>query len=277
VSALVPSFLSKLDRAEKHLADLNKAVRRYGGDAGSAHPYTVRKRVEGNNKRDVYRLHFTRSPANTNIPLIAADAVYNMRSSLDHLIAAIAPAKDRDRLTFPVFWRGVWEPFVEGENQRRRKARHVWRALERALAPEAIAVLKRLQPPDDAGPNEEDHGLRVLNHLSNTDRHTKLPVAAAGIRAMQVRWRLPDGSEKWGLSEADPGAYVEDGAEVKDVPEGAVSMEERGTAVVAIRLRDKGVASHGKSINVEIPGGLSALLDFLRSNVVPRLVPYVRR
>jgi hypothetical protein len=39
--------------------------------------------------------------------------------------------------------------------------------------------------------------------------------------------------------------------------------------------RDKGVASHGKTVNVELPGGPRVLLDFLRDNVVPRLLPYV--
>jgi hypothetical protein len=199
-----------------------------------------------------------------------------MRSSLEHLIAVLVPAKDRDRLTFPIYFRGVWEPLAEGEDRRRRKARHVWRVIEGALKPEAVAVLKRLQPPDDAGPDEKDHDLRILNQLSNTDRHSKLPVAAAGIRAMQIRWKLPDGSEKWGLSTADPGSYVEDGAEIKDVPNGAVNVEEQGTPVVVIRLREKEMASHGKTVNVEIPGGLKAVLTHIRGEVVPRLMPYER-
>jgi hypothetical protein len=276
MSAIVPSFLAKLDRAETHLMDLNDAIGRYGTPSDLPHPYTVRKRIEGHNKREVYRLHFMRSPANTDIPLIAADAIYNIRSSLEHLIAALAAAKDRDRLTFPVYWRGVWEPCVEGEDKRRRKARHVWRAIEKALPADAVAVLQRLQPPDDAGPDEKDHDLRILNHLSNTDRHAKLPVAASGVRTLQVRWKLPDGSEKAGLSEADPDSFVEDGAEIKDVPDGAVNMEEHGTPVVVIRLREKDVASHGRTVNIEIPGSLEVMVPWLRREVVDRLMPYVR-
>ena len=231
------------------------------------------KRVEGHQKREVYRLTFVRSPANTDIPLIAADAIYNMRSSLEHFMAALAPAKDRDSLTFPIYFRGVWEAGAEGENQRRRKQRHVWRAIDKALPSQAVAQLKRLQPPDDAGPDEEDHDLRILNKLSNTDRHAKLPVAAAGIRAMQVTWRLPDGSEKLGLSQADPGAFVEDGAEIEDVPDGAVNVQEDGIPVVVIRLRKKGEASHGRTVNIEIPGGLEAVIPWLRDNVITPSCP----
>lgn len=272
---ITPSFLAKLARAEKHLSDLNGAVRAYGAEL--PRPYTVRKGVEGHNKREVYRLSFVRSPANTDIPLIAADAIYNMRSSLEHLMGALAPAKDRNRLTFPVYFQGVWEPFIEGEDQRRRKARHVWRAIDKALPAEAVAQLKRLQPPDDAGADEEVHDLRILNKLSNTDRHAKLPIAAAGIRAMQVTWRLPDGSEKLGLSQADPGGFVEDGAEIKDVPDGAVNVHEDGIPVVVIRLREKGEASHGRTVNIEIPGALEVTVNWLRDNVTDPLLPYVRR
>src|SRR5665647_3685417 len=153
MAELVPSFLAKLSRAEKHLADLQAAIDTW---AGPPHPYAVSKRVEGHRKREVYRLEFSRSPANTDIPLIAADAIYNMRSSLEHLIVALAPAKGRDRLTFPIYWRGVWEPSVEGEDKRRRKARHVWRLIEDALPIEAVTRLKQLQPPDDAGDREQD-------------------------------------------------------------------------------------------------------------------------
>ncbi len=273
MTELVPSFLSKLERAEKHLADLDDAVAAYGGSDGSR-PYTVRDGIEG--ERKVHRLHFTRSPANTDIPLIAADAIYNMRSSLEHLIAALAPASGRDKLTFPIFWRGVWEPDIEGEDMRRRKARHVWRAIAKALPAEAVAALKMLQPPDDAGPTEEDHDLRVLNRLSNTDRHSKLPVAAAGAHTLYILWRLPDGGEKIGLSAANPGHIVEDGAELTDVPNGAVYVDSRGAPAVLIRLREKDVASNRKSVNILLPGGLGAIHGFINREIIPRLTPYVR-
>ncbi len=273
---IIPSYLAKLTRAEKHLIDLKDEIDKYGGTNAASHPYTLRKRIEGHNQREVHRLQFTRSAANTDIPLIAADAIYNMRSSLEHLMAALGPSKGRDRRTFPIYFRGVWEPDVEGEDQRRRKARHVWRAIEKALPPEAVAVLKLLQPPDDAGPGEEDHGLRILNHLSNTDRHAKLPVAAGGVLTLNTLWRLPDGSEKIGLAAADPGHIVEDGAEIKDVPDGAVYVECEGTPLVLIRLREKDMTAHGKTLNIALPGGLEAIRHFIAGEVVPRLLPYVR-
>lgn len=268
--SLVPSFIAKLSRAEKHLADLQVAIHEYG--AGPPHPYAVRKRIE--REREVYRLEFSRSPANTDIPLIATDAIYNMRSSLEHLIAALAAAKDRDRLTFPIYWRGVWDPDIEGENRRRRKARHVWRAIEAALAPEAVTHLKRLQPPDDAGDDEEDHDLRILNRLSNTDRHSKLPVAAAGLRDLTMDWQFKDGTSQVGIGTVNPGSFLEDGAEVTKPPEDAVGVEAQGSPLVVIRLREK--SKERPSVNIILPDELTRTTGWIRREVVMPLLPYVR-
>jgi hypothetical protein len=75
---IVPSYIAKLDRAERHLADLTAAIERYGGTDKATRPYTVRARSTG----------FTSpgSSVNTGVPLIVADAIYNLRSSLDHLM-----------------------------------------------------------------------------------------------------------------------------------------------------------------------------------------------
>jgi hypothetical protein len=49
------------------------------------------------------------------------------------------------------------------------------------VAPHAVEALKRLQPPDEPTNAESPHGLRLLNQLSNKDRHTRLPVVADGV------------------------------------------------------------------------------------------------
>lgn len=277
MDVVVPSFLAKIGRAEKHLVELKDSIERYGGSDADSRPYAVRTRIEGKKKRKVHRLHFTRSPANTDIPVIAADAIYNLRSSLEHLMAAMAPAKGRDSLTFPIFWQGVWEPLVEGENERRRKARHQWRAIDRAIPSDAVAYLKRLQPPDDAGEGEVTHGLRVLNRLSNTDRHSKLPIVAGGLKTMALWWDLEDGTHQIGLASANPDSFVEDDAEIKDAPEGAVDVEIVGTPVVVIRTRQNRVNGKKTWANVELLDALPEALRFIRDEVMPPLLPFVRK
>jgi len=186
MAEIVPSFVGKLDRAETHLVELKAAIERYGGTDPGTRPYTVRKRVESKRKGEVHRLHFTRSVENTDVPYIAADALYNLRASLDHLMAAMVPAKDRDSVMFPIFWRGVERPFIERENEQRRKDRERWLSIARRTQTGAVAFLKRLQPPDDAPNKQTPHALRILNQLANTDRHTKLPIVAHGVDGLLI-------------------------------------------------------------------------------------------
>lgn len=279
MAAIVPSFVAKLNRAEQHLIDLKAAIKEYGGsDTDPAtRPYTVRARVESKRKRrTVHRLHFTRAVENTDVPLIAADAIYNLRSSLEHLMAALVPAKDRDSVTFPIIWRGVWEPLVEGENAKRRKDREKWQTITRRVRHvDAVTFLKRLQPPDEARDEETPHALRLLNQLSNTDRHSKLPVVAHGMKGLLISWRRPDGSKVAGFAHADPDSVFEDQAEIRPVPKGAVYVESFGVPDVVIRSGLTG--DDGRAINLPVIEFVDNTLDFLRSTVVPGLTPYVHR
>jgi hypothetical protein len=272
VPPVVPSYIAKLSRAEKHLVDLKAAIEVFGGDSVATRPYTVSTRIEGKKQREVHRLLFTRSIANTEVPLIFADAVYNLRSGLDHLAGALVPAKDRRSVMFPIFWRGVWEPEIEGENEQRQKDRQRWNSIARRVQPGAAAFLKRLQPPDDAGNEEAPHGLRILNQLSNADRHTKLPVYANGVEGLQMRWKLPDGSYRDGTVSADSGYVLEDNAEIRDVPKGAVYVEGHGTPRIVVRTAM--TDSRGK-VNLPVVDFVTEELAFIRNEVVPSLLPYL--
>src|SRR4051812_19688648 len=120
---VIPSYIAKLARAKKHLGDLEEEVRRFG----DTHPYEVREAVVAADGRKVRRITFTGSPANTDIPLIAADAIYNLRSALDHLMSALVTSKHRSSAVFPVYFAGVWEEAASGENVRRAKQRRRWK------------------------------------------------------------------------------------------------------------------------------------------------------
>ena len=84
MATTTPSYVAKLSRAEKHLIDLETEIDRYP----STEPYTVEEGVEGKRERKVHRLAFTAEPANTDIPMTAADVLYNLRSCLDGLKCA---------------------------------------------------------------------------------------------------------------------------------------------------------------------------------------------
>src|SRR5215211_1509042 len=109
-AGVVPSFITKVARAKKHLVDLKTAVDGFA----ATHPYTVAETVESKRSRKRRRLQFTATPANTDIPVIAADAIHNLRSSLDHLMSAMVANKDRGSVMFPIYFQGAWDAIVPG-------------------------------------------------------------------------------------------------------------------------------------------------------------------
>jgi hypothetical protein len=256
---IAPSYLLKMDRAEEHLDVLGGEVRAFS----ESHPYAVRKRVE--DKKDVWRLCFTATP-NPRIGIIGADFLYNVRSGLDHLAAALVPAANRRSVMFPIFWHGVWEDPVEGESEEKRKARQRWNTVTREMKPGAIAVLKELQPY--LGYTDRDpraHLLSSLNRLSNKDRHSGLPVMAVGLGGSTMAWTMPDGSVG---SSKDP----EDGGLANDaklhLPESAMDVQIKGTMVIAVRV----AMPDGY---ITIPHHFQGILNFARSGVVDRLIPFI--
>jgi hypothetical protein len=258
-----PSYDLKFDRAEEHLVDLEAAVRAYV----DSHPYEVRVRRQGRKKPRVHRLHFTRQPSDA-VALIAADVIYNIRSGLDHLAAALVPARDRDSVMFPIFFQGVWEESIGAENLERRKQRSRWRTVTRNMPREAVAILKMVQPPDEAIDLENLHGAIALNRLSNTDRHSKLPVISTTLSKPIGSCRTPDGQAYIGRAlGGDEG--LEDGAELV-LPHGAVDVQLSGTPEVVIHVG----APHGGYL---IPGMLRDELLRGARQLADQLRPFDRR
>jgi hypothetical protein len=262
---VVPSYIAKLTRTKEHLVDLEKAI----DDYGATHPYTVRKQIEGNEQMPVWRLEFIISPANTDIPLIAADAIYNMRATLDHLMNAMVAKKDRGKAMFPIFFDGVWEAIVPGENQERVKQRMRWASDIKTLSNEAIAILKSLQPSQTAPDDPRTSYLRFINGLSNRDRHEKLPVIGAGIARHRVLVTTKDGSVVE-IPGSHPDRALQDQATLHfPEPDDVVDVQVQGTPLVAIPAQiDKRY--------IEIPLRLHEAITFIEDRIVAHLTPFVQ-
>jgi hypothetical protein len=261
---VVPSFVAKVARAKEHLVELEDEISTYK----DSRPCTVSQLIDDKGKRKFWRLEFTADPANTDIPIVAADVIYNLRSSLDHLMAALVRPKRRSSVMFPVFWEGVWEPPVPGENAQRVKDRNRWISCVKELPDEAIAVLKSLQPPDSGGHVDETHLLALVNSLSNRDRHEKLPVAALGLRSLTATWIAPDGKAMQGTGKIAPNAMFKDQAEIRSIPKLAVDVEIEGVPAVVLKIgREDGY--------IEIPEQLDAARDLIELRIIPALLPHL--
>lgn len=270
--ALVPSYLEKIARAEKHLVEFEEVL----ADYTASHPYAVRESVEGQKQKNFRRVVFSPEPTNTPIPIIAADVIYNLRSSLDHLMACLVANKDKTSVMFPIFFEGVWEPPVPGESEQRAKERMRWTSCIKTLDPEPLAILKQLQPRQKiANDGTEVIPLAVINSLSNRDRHEKLPILAAGLRNVHLRWTRPDGTTQEAIGTLDePDGFFQNEASLSEVPENAVDVQVQGTPVIVVRV---GQDQKGRARHLEIPGFFRDITAALKREVIEPLIPYVKR
>jgi hypothetical protein len=268
-AVVVPSFSAKVNRAKKHLVDLEVEINRYG----ACKPYAVSTRIEGKKKEKIHRLDIKSSPANTDIPIIAADAIYNLQSSLEHLMASLVPKNMRNKVTFPIYFQGVWESPLPGENKERTRERKQWASDTSVIHHQAVTFLKSLQPPDNGGNVDEFNLLAIIKGLSNRDRHEKLPVIASGLRGMAVEWRRSDGNIERGLlPNTDVNAFFGDKTKIP-LPNGAMDVKVEGAPVIEIRIPK---AQRSVQPFMEIPDRLSMMARLIEKQIIPTLAPYSR-
>jgi hypothetical protein len=183
----------------------------------------------------------------------------------------LAP-KDREKALFPIFFEGVWEPPLQGESKKRTKKRARWASDIRTLPDDAIAVLKRLQPPAGAPEYQEANLLSFVKRLSNRDRRERLPVLVAGLDKMVVRWKLPDGTTQAGFGILEsPSDFFRRNAPIH-VPDDAVDVEIQGAPVVVIRV---GKDKRDRERHLEIPRHLQLAVRLIEENIIPSLSPDV--
>jgi hypothetical protein len=260
------SFNAKLRRAEKHVKDLEAEIERYS----ARHPYTVRPVFEG--KKPSLRLEFTEYPEDTDISLIAGDALYNLRAALDHLMAALVPKAQQRSVYFPIFFQGVWGESVPGENEERTKTRARWRSYTANVADDAIAILKAVQPRDGARDSDPTlNFLAALNRLAVKDRHVKLPFIAPTLGQPVVTFLRADGAAKKSGTKLAAGHTLEDGARLNPNPwpDGAVDVQIEGAPVITVKVG-------GPNSNIQLPVSLAEGLVKVREQIIRPLAPFTR-
>jgi hypothetical protein len=235
------------------------------------HPYEVRTTHYRN--RDAYHLRFAPGVP-PEIAAIAADAAYNLRSGLDHLMGALVPSTQRDSVYFPIYFQGVWEDASPGENEERTKARGRWKSDTSKLRSEVVAILKGLQPTENRGQQPRlINTFKGLNLIANKDGHQELPLVFSGLQGLRVIWTDAQGNHHIGPADTgDPSIdqkVAEDGAELI-LPKRAVDVHVAGAPVVAIAISPQEGA-------IQIPDFFDLALGAYRDRAVGPLAPYVRR
>jgi hypothetical protein len=233
------SWWSKLDRAKRHLEDLQNLVAAYS--VGRQHPVTSRLKSHSKPKTWEYRVFFDGEPS-PEWSTTAGDFLFDARAALDHIIIALNPPEMKNRLIlFPIYGDDPWRRtsgtrcYVERDPANRRNFSE---AVKR-LHPEARAYIKWLQPyaaTAESGLDVTDHTLAILKKLNNIDKHRRLLVCVAGCNGARIRYPLPDGTTFEGVYEFPAGMAGGNGGLVAELPF-QVDVEFMASLTVGFRWR----------------------------------------
>jgi hypothetical protein len=168
--------------------------------------YVFRLEVESRTPRTIrYRCLATeREPPSEEWPLLAGDAIQNIRNSLDHVVWACAEKSVRGRDTaFPI----CTDP-DKFQSAAKKKLRGV---------PEVVrASIEKWQPyrtwPDDPARDL----LAQLHKLSNNDKHRALTTVATAVRTeaigapddIEIKWEKPGTNQPLGRGETHVSTFV---------------------------------------------------------------------
>ncbi|MGD1059773.1 MAG: hypothetical protein ABR992_20475 [Solirubrobacteraceae bacterium] len=257
-------------RAEEHLNELKGMI----GPVGNRQPYPVSKALETHNdiRQWVYRLDLGLSAdLNENLPIIAGDFLYNVRSGLDHRAASLVPAEKKHEVQFPIF---AADPLTMNpsrpEAHLNPKAWKSWKGAMKPFPESVFAALTDLQPFKAAGETGQpatEHTLDILRTLHDADEHKGLFVADRGVADAEI-------SVNGTLASSTPESVVLKDGTVIYTSLTEVEVQLVGTALVAL-----GVSGQG-SDESPVPGGkkrwrlpytFDAILDHIAQTVLPAL------
>jgi hypothetical protein len=150
---------TKLAWAQTHLKLLNLEIEKFS----QSNPYTLTAVDDLEHERYILRLQLSDVPSH--ICLIAGDAIYNMRSSLDQLVWSLARLNGIPKRTaFPI---------VDGPTLTTSKLKSFENSLVGVPAG-AICEIAALQPYH-RGAAYKSHPLWRLNEICNLDKHRRIP------------------------------------------------------------------------------------------------------
>jgi hypothetical protein len=196
----------KLDRAEYHLDALSDEMREFIERQADDQTFITRHNVLD----DSWPAIFQAKPLPDNWGVKLGDAVHNMRSALDHLVAQLvllANATVHERHQFPIFDDpNDWQRRVVQPPQSRR------RGLLDFIDPQHIAVIESLQPyqPSTGLPT-----LAMIRDFSNADKHKLIHAALRNLTAkprLSANITIPANIRE--VIYQNPGTPLEDGTEV---------------------------------------------------------------
>lgn len=188
---------ARIERANEHIQNLKSRLDSFR----ETNPYGVRSEDDSESGYRIYRV-VVRNAIPSSIPILIGEILYQLRSSLDHLVWQLVEASGNapiEKVTgFPIFdCASKFERGYPGKVQ--------------GMCSEAISKIRRLNPYK--GGND---ALWTLHELNNIDKHRFLLIVGcrAGIPIFEWNTDYSSGSCPIGMPGQNPGEFMvlEDGA-----------------------------------------------------------------
>ncbi len=252
-SAASSSWWLKLERASNHFGDIESMVNTMCGP--SPRRIRVEKNLQGTEW--IYTVHHDLQVPRM-LPVIVGEFLFDVRSSLDHLMAVCVSIGAEDKSQFPIFTQDIWAAgSSQKETKRLESNRATWDRYTQGAKPEVIAFLRSVQPYQRAlhnAANPEDHALAILNEFQNADKHRQLGIVSTGLTGISAAVIESNGRRvDLGLSPVGSDEMLPDGARCLSTQK-EVDVEITGTVKVAMRSGPKGT-------HREITDSLHAVLE----------------
>lgn len=250
--------------ASYRLAELREAIEEYS----SQKPYIVR--LQPDSMKPVWELVFTQ-PVPQRIGFMAGDYFYNERASLDYLAASLVPKNMVGRSYFPILEKRIWEiPEAANEDENLRSQRQRWRFIEENMPPEAVQILKQLQPENSQPKVKEPiMPITILNRLSNADRHRTFTFVRESLTLEgTARFIHDDGHEETYIEGPTdrPRAY-KNGAVFKSVPGSVRNIELNGQVQLLFKAGEHLVSTNQlQEVHEWVLNTIGVLTSFARND-----------
>jgi hypothetical protein len=228
---------SKLGWAKTHLDTLDEELRIF---CNSPEPYAAAGYEDITNGLYVFSYRAPLIPPH--ICHIVGDAFYNMRSSLDQLVWALARlSKIPGNVQFPIM-----------ENTSTESKKRFTRQLK-DVPSEAIVIIDELQPYH-RGTAYKEHPLWRLDEMCNLDKHRRIPMRSASFEVRFPKLR-PDGMMPHAM---DDGMIIT----VPLARKHELEIYECQPIAVEFGGDTSGIS--------ETPKGIVEIYNFVANNVIPR-------
>jgi hypothetical protein len=185
------SWWLKLDRAAEHLREFEDLV----SPLLNRGKYPVRKQWETYNHQPTYTYRLVLPDLPETIPVIAGDVMFNVRSALDHLAVAFAPANRKTKAAFPIFTCDVHTiDELTGDYLHKRDFK-AWRKAISGMPGPVVDYIESIQPWHfiEEGKDPRDHILALLAQFQNADKHRQLAIVGYGLVDPIYWWTHPGG------------------------------------------------------------------------------------